>query len=191
MKKTTFKNVTIYFDSCYAAEAVNFLMKFKFFYKIKFNKFAIFIIEARWITNNQLELINNIDSNNVLIIGMNALRPFLSSMIKFSGYHFISLDMNFYRFFHEMDEYISNCNNLSSFHSRKLKLTPCWTKNELTITYLFVNGFSINDISKIIGLDQNKIYNIKKKALRKVGITSTVELIFYWNIIRAKFGNSI
>ncbi|HHL2558903.1 TPA: helix-turn-helix transcriptional regulator [Yersinia enterocolitica] len=170
-------NISIVSDNVYARIAIiKIISQLSYCCPLK-KTHAIYSIEKTWIHEDELYSILNSKAERILILAPKSLLIFLSTLNFQEKITFAPYDASLPSLRFTVSAFLNNVNRVSFnsilYPAESKSLSP----NERSVTLLYFQGLSIKHIAKLMNRSHKTISAHKRSAMRKMGVTSNIELI--------------
>ncbi|HID8942151.1 TPA: helix-turn-helix transcriptional regulator [Enterobacter hormaechei] len=170
-------NIYLFSDNVYTFIAMQNLLKENKFNKNAKSDLTVFFFEKMWLSDADISALQTCRTKMVIIFAPPKLHAFLSSFMK--GIHILCLDYGMR--IEDVTLFLSYINKSkfshyvikNIFNRRSFNLTDL----EITIVNLVLSGMSIQNISYVLGRTDKAIYQHKRIAMKKMGVTTDAGLV--------------
>lgn len=170
-------NISVFSDDCYVREAIRSILKDIKRKVLIDGELSVFLFEKTWLNEIELSMILNCKSERIIILARESLLGFFSSLMLPDNISFGRYDMPLNNLRKVLDDFINpSIKDLLVSRRRVIsenKLSP----SERKITSLYVQGISVFHIAKSMNKSFKTISSHKRRAMKKMGISSNVELM--------------
>lgn len=170
-------NISVYCDDHYVRPAIISIMGDNKNSSLHNGDFGIFLFEKNWLHETELAMILNCNAEKIIIFARETLLGFFASLLLPEHIYFGRFDDELTSMRKVLFEFINPPLRGLLFQRRqfvaKTKLTP----NERKITSLYVQGVSVMHIAESLNKNSKTISSHKRSAMKKMGISSDVELM--------------
>jgi DNA-binding CsgD family transcriptional regulator len=176
-------NISVVCDHFYAKTAMTHLLKDKYPNVRMTEELVIHTFERTWLSKDELLTLLGHGSKRVLVFARKELLTFLSTLNIPSTISFAQYEVSMGEIKNELVLFINNRNKAKGHKNRAGHDFCVLSPNEKYITSLYVRGLSMHDISIMLNKNFKTISAHKRSAMRKMGITTDIELMQKGEII--------
>ena len=143
----------------------------------------IFVFENNWISLEEFTLLNSRVNKNTIIICSSHVKIFIKAWFPSDCFIFLPLKCLLRDMTRVIRAYISNDIFIDRFRKKQSCSALKTSKIEIEVLNLFLSGKSIYYISRSLRLSEKRIYGIRNKALKNLGVINLQLLVRYREIV--------
>ncbi|MBU9843815.1 helix-turn-helix transcriptional regulator [Rahnella ecdela] len=170
-------NISIVSDNVYTKIAFIKITEQILTKRMNSQKISIFSFEKNWLNEHELSAIIECKSERILIIALTPLLSFLSTLLLPRRVIYECYDASV----SQLNNTLSQLILASPMIETNPELSPSefstLTPNEKKIIRLYINGLSLSRIAQMTNKSIKTISSHKRKAMKKMGIETNIQLI--------------